>query len=344
MVSTNQNANFIGNNFGSSRGGFDSPSAVMHQPVQSPSDLINRRIAGSDCAILLSGETGTGKGYLARWIHEHSPRAKAPFVPVNCGAIPESLIDSHLFGHARGAFSGAQSDHLGLIRAATGGTLLLDEIGELPSSAQLRLLRLLEEREVQTVGHSKPMKVDVRVIACTNGDLTAAVQSGKFRQDLFFRLDVVRMHLKPLRVRRQEIAELLAEFNAEFAGMYRRDELEIDRAAMTMLSEYHWPGNVRELRTVVERLHVMLPTHGADGERTAVGAEELKQYGQLRAAAPVVNVGPASLRMAEFRVGTVNQAIEASRGNMSRAAGMLGVHRSTLYRWLAEHQPLQATA
>src|SRR5262245_47200574 len=163
------------------------------------------RAAQSNCTLLITGETGVGKGYLARWIHDHSPRSEAPFIPVNCGAIPESLIDSQLFGHCRGAFSGATADHLGLIRAAERGTLLLDEVSELPPSAQSRLLQLLAEREVQPVGHSKPVAVDVRVIAATNIDLNRAVADRRFREDLLFRLDVVRLHIKPLRERLDEL-------------------------------------------------------------------------------------------------------------------------------------------
>jgi DNA-binding NtrC family response regulator len=298
---------------------------------------IGQRVAGSDCALLITGETGTGKGYLASMIHNRSRRSSAAFVPVNCGAIPETLIDSHLFGHARGSFSGANSDHLGLVRAAQGGTLLLDEISELPMTAQVRLLRLLEEREVQPVGYSKPVVVNVRIIASTNGDLAAAVAKGTFRSDLYYRLDVVRLHLRPLRERTEEIPELLERFNREFAELYRRPELILDRAAIRLFMDYHWPGNVRELRTVVERLHVMCVSDH-------VGVEELKQYGQLRMAAPQVSVGPASIRMQEFRLEAVNQVLSACRGNMSRAATMLGVHRSTLYRWIQSNASVEAVA
>src|SRR5688572_2636581 len=183
------------------------------------------RAAQSHCTLLLTGETGVGKGYLARWVHEHSPRHAGPYIPVNCGAIPESLIDSQLFGHARGSFSGATCDHLGLVRAAEQGTLLLDEISELPPSAQNRLLQLLADREVQPVGHSRPIAVDVRVIAATNIDLNTAVAQHRFREDLLFRLDVIHLHVRPLRDRLHEVPAMIKRFNAEYAELYHQAEL-----------------------------------------------------------------------------------------------------------------------
>lgn len=298
------------------------------------------RVAATDCAILLLGETGAGKGWLARWIHQRSRRADHPFIPVNCGAIPDSLIDSQLFGHARGSFSGATGDHLGLIRAAEGGTLLLDEIADLPLTAQTRLLRLLEEREVQPLGYSRPVTVNVRIIAATSADLSAAVRDGRFRQDLYFRLDVVRLLLPPLRERREEVASLLNAFNAEFARLYRHSALAFDRVAMRAILQHHWPGNVRELRILVERLHVLCGVSD-DQTRRTITADDLRRFGQLRAQERL-NVGPASLRLRELKIETVNEALGACNGNMSRAAHTLGVHRSTLYRWLTAQQRLSA--
>jgi transcriptional regulator with PAS, ATPase and Fis domain len=290
------------------------------------------RAASAHCALLITGETGTGKGHLARWIHEHSQRRSGPFVPVNCGAIPDSLIDSHLFGHAKGAFSGATADHLGLVRAAQGGTLLLDEITDLPASAQLRLLRLLEEREVQPVGYSRPVKVDVRIIAATNSDLQAAVRSGRFRQDLYFRLDVVGVRLPPLRERTDEIPQFLNQFNSEFAGIYAQPPLTINRHAWAMLERYAWPGNVREVRTVMERLHVL-----CGGDFGVIGVQELETFGQLRLRSITVP-DVATDRLSTLKVRAVEETLACCRGNMSRAASELGVHRSTLYRWLADRK------
>ena len=294
-----------------------------------------QRVAGTNCSLLLTGETGTGKGFLARWIHEHSERARAPFIPVNCGAIPDSLIDSHLFGHAKGSFSGASADHVGLVRAASGGTILFDEISELPMTAQTRLLRLLEEREVQPVGYSKPVTVNVRIMAATNTDLNEAVRQGRFRQDLLFRLDVVRLHTKPLRERAADIPQLLHAFNREFATVYCQAEFVFDTDAVRALEQYDWPGNIRQLRTVVERLHVL-----RGGVHSPVSVSDLRMFGQL----PLIEEAPAETcvnRLHAVKVDTVHDALSACRGNVSRAAMQLGVHRSTIYRWLAT-QPVSA--
>ena len=299
--------------------------------LENDAQAISRRIAWANCPLLITGATGTGKGHLARWIHDHSARAKGPFVPVNCGAIPESLIDSHLFGHAKGSFSGAAGDHLGLIRAAAGGTLLFDEIGELPSTAQLRLLRLIEEREVQPVGHSKPMVIDVRIIAATNGDLSQAVRQGRFRQDLYFRLDVVRLHLKPLRERAEQIEPLIDEFNREFCQIHRQPELAFEDEAIDALLNYDWPGNIRELRTVIERLHVLC---GDSSRSTSVS--DLRRFGQLRLDKPVTSGN--TIQLDSIKLDAVDQVLHSCRGNVSRAANALGVHRSTIYRWLADRR------
>jgi DNA-binding NtrC family response regulator len=297
-------------------------------PPAPPPELapLAARAAAADCPLLIIGETGVGKGRLAEWVHFNSPRRNRPFVPVNCGAIPHDLIDSQLFGHARGSFTGATSEHLGLVRAANGGTLLLDEVSELPASAQTRLLRLLQEREAQPVGYCQPLQVDVRVIAATNIDLHRAVTAGRFREDLYYRLDIVRLELKPLRHRAAEVPGLVERFNAEFAAMYHAQPLRFTRAALRVLERHPWPGNIRQLRAVLERLHVL----GAGREVTP---DDLGHYGQLTSeplpAAPLQ-------WMQQARVDVVNQALAASGGNVSRAAAALGVHRSTIYRWLAE--------
>ena len=283
------------------------------------------RAASVDCPLLIVGETGVGKGVLAEWIHARSPRRGGPFVPVNCGAIPESLIDSQLFGHARGAFSGADQPHLGLVRAAEGGTLLLDEIGEIPLTAQTRLLRLLEEREAQPVGFSRPVRVNVRVIAAVNGDLREAVRRGTFREDLYFRLDVLRLELPPLRCCPQEIPALVELFNAEFATLYAQQLLRFDRQALRLLQAHRWPGNLRELRTVVERLHVF-----CRDER--ITARHIQRVALQPPAQGPQEALPRSLQQA--RLEAVNRAI-AAHGSDAQAASALGVHRSTVYRWLA---------
>jgi two-component system response regulator GlrR len=280
----------------------------------------------------VTGETGVGKGRLAKWLHANSPRRKAPFVPVNCGAIPESIVDSQLFGHVRGAFTGATADHLGLVRAAESGTLFLDEVGELPNSAQTRLLRLLQEREIQPLGHPRPVVVDVRVMAATNSDLEAAVADKRFREDLLYRLDVVRLHVDALRNRRDELSSLIEEFNGEFAELYRQPEIDFDAAAMEILRTYRWPGNIRQLRTVVERLHVLCP-----GER--VGAERLIEIGQIGQVVAAETTAPSTSRhsLDRARSAELRRVLRDNGGSVSQAAAVFGVHRSTIYRWLQSH-------
>jgi DNA-binding NtrC family response regulator len=288
---------------------------------------ISLRAANSNCTLLITGETGVGKGYLARWLHEHSQRRGGPYIPVNCGAIPETLIDSQLFGHARGSFSGAVAEHLGLVRAAEGGTLLLDEVSELPPSAQNRLLRLLQDREVQPVGHSKPVIVDVRVFAATNIDLNVAVAQGRFREDLFFRLDVIQLRVKPLRERLDEVPELMKRFVSEFAQLYGAAEIQFDPEALHALSLYHWPGNVRQLRTLIERMYVLCPK-----ERITLAL--INEFGQLNPQ-PGFRQGMASVE--RMKIDQVRRVLSDSGGSISRTADAFGVHRSTIYRWLRGH-------
>jgi transcriptional regulator with PAS, ATPase and Fis domain len=297
------------------------PRTALRGPAAAV-QAVARRAASADCPLLILGETGVGKGVLARWIHANSARRDGPFVPVNCGAIPDSLIDSQLFGHARGAFSGADKPHLGLVRAAEGGTLLLDEVGELPLTAQTRLLRLVEEREAQPVGYSRPVHVDVRIIVACNRDLREAIARAAFREDLFFRLDIVRLELAPLRQCPQEIPSLVAAFDEEFAQLYGQPTLAFDRQALRQLQAHHWPGNVRELRTVVERLHVL----GGPRRVTAARLRDVVHSGEPARSRPA--------SMHEVKMEAASRAI-AAHGSVTGAASALGVHRSTVYRWLS---------
>lgn len=303
----------------------DAGESVASVPV-----AVAARVAQSRSPLLVTGETGVGKGRLARWIHDHGERRSRPFVPVNCGAIPEGVIDSHLFGHARGAFSDAHRDHQGLVRAAAGGTLFLDEVGEIPMPAQIRLLRLLEEREVQPVGSCAPMPVDVRIIAATASDLLTLVNLGKLRKDLFYRLNVIHLAVRPLRDRREDIQRLLEAFNAEFAERTGREPLTFGVGAMRLLEGHPWPGNVRQLRTVVERLHVLCP-------ESRVTRDRLQAYGQLDDARDreVLTRNRSVPGLHEARLAAVRETIDVCGGNISRAASELGVHRSTIHRWLA---------
>lgn len=285
---------------------------------------VAKRASRSNCPILISGETGVGKEHLASWLHANSRRKTQPFIPVNCGAVPESLIDSHLFGHVRGAFTGADTDHLGLVRAAEGGTLFLDEVSELTASAQTRLLRLLQHHEVQPVGRSSPVLVDVRILAATNRDLCDAVAASHFREDLLYRLDVVQLRVRPLRQRLDELSNLLNRFNAEFAQLYDQPELQFDRAALNLLQTYRWPGNIRQLRSVVERLHVLCPGK-------VVSAQRIIEFGHLNGATSPAS--PLHL-LQQVKQEAVQRVLEDSGGSVKRAAAVFGVHRSTIYRWL----------
>jgi sigma-54 specific flagellar transcriptional regulator A len=210
-----------------------------------------RRIAASDATVLLTGETGTGKEVFARYIHEHSERAGKPLVPVNCGAIPEALLESELFGHVRGAFTGAMTSRRGRIAAAQGGTLFLDEIGELPLSLQVKLLRVLQERSYEPVGSTEPVPADFRLVAATNKDLAAEVAAGRFRRDLYYRLLVCPVEVPPLRARGGDVARLFQHFWTS-----RGERRPVDAGVLAALDAYEWPGNVRELENLVERLSV----------------------------------------------------------------------------------------
>jgi transcriptional regulator with PAS, ATPase and Fis domain len=286
---------------------------------------VARRAARSGCTILITGETGVGKGHLARQIHASSPRADQPFVPINCGAVPESLIDSQLFGHVRGSFTGATNDHIGLVRAAEGGTLFLDEISELPLSAQVRLLRLLQDREIQPVGRPRPVTVDVRVIAATNRDLHQAIVAQRFREDLLYRLDVIRLRVRPLRERLDDLPLLIETFNSELAALYGQEPLKFDRQALAVLRAHRWPGNVRQLRTVIERLHVLCPSHFVNADRLqTIGQLSLHRTGET----------PGSHHLAEVKLEAIRRVLAESQGSIARAAQVFGVHRSTIYRWL----------
>jgi len=234
-------------------------------------------VANSDSPVLIEGESGTGKELVAAAIHGQSPRATGPFVPVNCGAIPAELMESEFFGHVRGAFSGAVADALGLVRAAQGGTLFLDEVAELPTALQAKLLRVLQEKEVRPVGSAKTHSVNVRIIAATNRDLEAAVASGRFRQDLYYRINVVRIVVPPLRARKDEIPALVTHFLRRFNARFHRSVTGLAAAAKAALMAYDFPGNVRELENLIERAY-------AFGARDEITREHLPALGA--AAAP----------------------------------------------------------
>src|SRR6267143_1026358 len=283
-------------------------------------------VAPSDAPVLIEGESGTGKELVAAAIHRESPRSAGPFVPVNCGAIPAELLESEFFGHVRGAFSGAVADSLGLVRSAHGGTLLLDEVGELPLGLQSKLLRVLQEREVRPVGSAKTHAVDVRVITATNRDLDAAVTSGSFRQDLYYRINVVRILVPPLRARREDIPALVSAFVRRFNERFRRDVKGLTPDALAALMAYDFPGNVRELENILERAYAF----GAHDEITRanlpqLGATLQRDAGALDGRLPTVQEAERPL---------IVRALERYGGEKEQAARALGLNVRTFYRRL----------
>ena len=280
--------------------------------------------------VLIYGENGTGKELVARTVHSLSRRRAGAFVEVNCAAIPEELIESELFGHVRGAFTGAVADRRGKFETADGGTIFLDEIGDMSMKTQAKVLRVLQEQTMEAVGGNSPIKVDARVIAATNKDLQTEIRTGRFREDLYFRLNVIPVFVPPLRERQEDIPILADHFMAEFAREYGRRIKGFEPAAIAALRDYAWPGNVRELRNVIERLMIMVP-----GERISAAdlgfldPSGLARPGQLTA--PVERLTLHEARD-NFERDLILRTLAEQQGNMSRTAEVLGVERSNLYR------------
>ena len=279
--------------------------------------------------VLIYGENGTGKELVARTIHTLSRRRGAAFVEVNCAAIPEELIESELFGHVRGAFTGAVADRRGKFEVADGGTIFLDEIGDMSFKTQAKVLRVLQEQTMEPVGGTTRIKVDARVLAATNKDLQSEIRSGRFREDLYFRLNVIPIFVPPLRDRQEDIALLADHFMADFAREYGRRPKRFESAARTVLQRYPWPGNVRELRNVIERLMIMVP-----GD--AISASDLSFLDPGALTAPAVEPTGDRLTLHEardnFERDLILRTLAEQQGNMSRTAEVLGVERSNLYR------------
>jgi DNA-binding NtrC family response regulator len=297
-----------------------------------------RRVATTSITVLITGETGVGKDVLARYIHQHSPRAAKPFVPFNCSAVPRDMLDSQLFGYRRGAFTGAHESFAGVIRAAAGGTLFLDEIGEVGPDVQPKLLRFLEAGEIHPIGEPQPIPVDVRVIAATNADLDRLVNEGRFREDLFYRLNVVRFKVPPLRERREEIPLLVHHFMTRSCHEFRKDSIRVAEETMEYLLLYAWPGNVRQLANEIRRMvalaepgAILMPEHLAPdiaatrrtipaSQRTLAPAEIVVRLDQPMAAAT------AHLERAQLQY-----ALRESGGHLETAARLLGLSRKGLY-------------
>ena len=316
-------------------GGGERPLLIANSEAMRPALELVRHVGPSDAGVLITGENGTGKEVIARTLHALSPRASKPMVTVNAGALSEGTFESELFGHVKGAFTDAKSDRVGRFELADGGTLFLDEIGELTPAVQVKLLRVIERREFERVGSNRVVEVDIRLVAATNRDLEKEVSEGRFREDLFYRLNVVPLHLPPLRGRREDIPVLAAHFAAKAAEKHARATPELDPALVEALQEYDWPGNVRELENLVERLVVL--TKGA-----RLGVEFLpdKMLRAPRADATAATGGEDETTLEgatiAMRRRMVIGALQAEGGNRVAAARRLGISRSYLHRLISE--------
>ena len=292
------------------------------------------RVATSEASMLITGESGTGKELVARALHARSRRGDGPFVPLNCAAVPEQLIESELFGHAKGAFTDAKADRPGLMAQASGGTLFLDEIGELPITMQPKLLRALEERKIRPVGSDREIEIDIRVVAATNRDLEEQIDLGRFREDLYYRVNVIHVALPPLRSRGRDTLSLAQHFLDRFAAQSDRDVRGFTAPAAERLMAYSWPGNVRELRNCMERSVAL-------AQANEIGVEDLPARVRNFSASHVVVAGldPTELvPMEEVERRYIMHVMEAVNGNKSSAAKILGLDRKTLYRKLERYQ------
>jgi len=317
-------------------GGAGSPVIVGSNPRMQRIYNLIARIAPTDSSVLIAGESGTGKELVARSIHLQSRRADQPFLAINCGALPENLLESELFGHVRGSFTGAFTDKKGLFEQADHGTLFLDEVGELAPQSQVKLLRVLQENEIRRVGGNTNLKVDVRILAATNRDLRLAMQNGQFREDLYYRLNVFQIDLPPLRERGEDVLLLAHYFLDIYARRLGKSIRGFDSDASYQLTHYPWPGNVRELENVVQRATAL-------AERDVIRAADLPRH--LREArmplldAPTggLPVLPEGLRLDELERLYMEQTLGRNAGNVSRSARQLGISRSTMWRKMKQY-------
>jgi DNA-binding NtrC family response regulator len=305
-----------------------------------------RQVAPSGATILLTGETGTGKELFAQMIHQNSRRSKGPFVPVHCAAIPANLLESELFGHEKGAFTGATERRAGRFESADGGTLFLDEIGEIDAATQVKLLRFLESRTIERLGSHKPVSLDLRLVCATNRDLEAMVREGKFREDLYYRLAVVPLRLPSLRERRDDIPLLLDHYLRRFAAENGASAPRLSPPAAAVLQDYAWPGNIRELRNAAENLvvlHAGREVGPADLDprfRTPPAARAASAAGPV----PVPSAAPATLDREANEKRLLQEALVRAGGNRTKAAELMGISRRTLHRKLLQWPELDSTA
>ncbi|MFO7576284.1 MAG: sigma-54 dependent transcriptional regulator [Pelovirga sp.] len=286
------------------------------------------KVAVRDTSALITGESGTGKELIAQAIHYNSPRRDKPFIAINCGAIPDSVMESELFGHKKGAFTGADSDKQGLLKAADGGTLFLDEIGNLPLNVQKTLLRFLQEQEFRRIGDTSPTRVDVRLISATNSDLEKEVEKGTFREDLFYRLNVINLHLPPLRQRKPDILLLAAHFVAEQNRKFKTAISGLSPEAQQAATAYAWPGNIRQLKNVIEACMTI------ETEKQ-ISLATLGQFIEISGIS--VDTKDYSVALARFEIDYLRQLLSAAGGNIEEAAEKAGMNMATIYRKLKKY-------
>jgi len=301
------------------------PEFIASAPAMQPVIEAITRIGPSDANVLITGEHGTGKEIVAQTLHAISPRASRSLVTVNTGALPEGTFESELFGHVKGAFTDARADRIGRFELADGGTIFLDEIGNVPFHQQAKLLRALESGAIERVGSSRTRRVDVRIISATNSDLRAACSAGEFREDLLFRLNTVEIHLPPLRERREDIPVLASHFLSRYASRYRRAVQRFEASALQLLTQYSWPGNVRELEHTLERAVLMCRT--SEIQPSDLGLNSLRPQGQ--------SLEELSLEGVEAIL--IRKALQRFQGNVSQAADALGLSRGALYRRMEKY-------
>ncbi len=290
------------------------------------------KIADTDSTVLVTGESGTGKELVAKTIHDKSPRSRNVFVPLNCAAIPKDILESELFGHEKGAFTGAVSTRIGRFELANNGTLFLDEIGELAPSLQVKLLRVLQEKEFERVGGIKTIKVDVRIIAATNRDLEKAVKEGTFREDLYYRLNVIPLHLPPLRKMKEDIPLLIEHFVIEISKRKKKEPPKISHETMSYLANYRWPGNVRELENLIERLIILKEGDYITPDELPERFLENRHMPKAVTKSKLLSSEGVDLNVVldEIENNMIIQALEMSKGIKSKAASLLGLNRTTL--------------
>jgi transcriptional regulator with PAS, ATPase and Fis domain len=306
-----------------------SPTLIGDHPLMKKIDAIVHQVAATEATVLITGESGTGKELVARALHGGSSRRESPFVPVNCAAIPAELLESELFGHVRGAFTGAHTARSGMFQLADNGSLFLDEVGDMPLVLQAKLLRVLQDKQIRPVGSDRAQRVNVRLIAATNQQLEKAVEKGAFREDLFYRLQVIPIHLPPLRARRSDIPLLLQHFLERTNQKYGRN-LQLTPEAMVYLWEYDWPGNVRELENIVERLVVLNDSGPISVDQLPSSVRSFLSEKKL----PTLTFDGGELNFQQavelFEYQLIEEALRRTKGNRSAAAQILGLKRTTL--------------